>query len=179
MVCGNVISDRIHFFYRNILVSIVNAISNCLPDDALSKRLRPLIYKLIGCRFDQGTIMSGGSYINGFSVSVGQNCFLNRSLYFDLNAPIIIGHNVHIGNHVKFITTEHEIGHAGQRCGTAKGRSISVGDGAWIGAGAMLLPGVHVAAGAVIAAGAIVTRDVPKDALYAGVPARLLKQLPG
>jgi acetyltransferase-like isoleucine patch superfamily enzyme len=41
-----------------------------------------------------------------------------------------------------------------------------------IGAGANVLPGVRVGARSVVAAGSVVTRDVPVDALVAGVPAR-------
>lgn len=169
--------DKLRSFTRHLTVRLANGIANFLPDDALSKRIRPAIYRIIGCQFGHGTVMCGGTYINGFNISVGSNSFLNRSLYFDLNAPVVIGDNVHIGNHVRFITTQHEIGPAHRRCGDAVAKDILVGNGAWIGAGAMLLPGVHVAAGAVIAAGAVVTKNVPNDSLFAGIPARFLRQL--
>ena len=168
---------QIRSFTRHLAIRSTNALANIMPDDALSRRIRPTIYKIIGCKFGHGTVMSGGGYINGSSLSIGKNSFLNRQIYLDLNGAVSIGDNVHIGNHVQFITTEHDIGPAHHRCGNARGLPISIGDGAWIGAGAMLLPGVRVASGAVIAAGAIVTRDVPDNALFAGVPARLLRQL--
>jgi acetyltransferase-like isoleucine patch superfamily enzyme len=41
-----------------------------------------------------------------------------------------------------------------------------------LGAGALVLPGVRVGARAVVAAGSLVSRDVPPDALVAGLPAR-------
>jgi acetyltransferase-like isoleucine patch superfamily enzyme len=56
-------------------------------------------------------------------------------------------------------------------------KRVSVGDGADIGVNAVLLPGVSVGEGAIIGAGAVVPRDtvVPPYAIYAGVPAKLLR----
>lgn len=48
-----------------------------------------------------------------------------------------------------------------------------------IGGGAVLLPGVEVGTEAFVAAGAVVTRDVPPRALVMGVPARVVRELPG
>lgn len=44
-----------------------------------------------------------------------------------------------------------------------------------IGANAVVIEGVSVGNGAVVAAGAVVTRDVPENAVVAGVPARIVK----
>ncbi len=56
-------------------------------------------------------------------------------------------------------------------------KPVRVGDGADIGVNAVLLPGVTVGKGAIIGAGAVVTADthVPANAIYAGVPAKLLR----
>ena len=56
-------------------------------------------------------------------------------------------------------------------------KPVRVGNGADIGVNAVLLPGVTVGAGAIIGAGAVVARDtqVPPNAIYAGVPAKLLR----
>jgi acetyltransferase-like isoleucine patch superfamily enzyme len=56
-------------------------------------------------------------------------------------------------------------------------KPVRVGSGADIGVNAVLLPGVTVGEGAIIGAGAVVTGDtqVPPYAIYAGVPAKLLK----
>ena len=49
---------------------------------------------------------------------------------------------------------------------------VIVGERAMIGAGAIVLPGVEIGADASVAANSLVTRDVPPNAIVAGVPAR-------
>jgi acetyltransferase-like isoleucine patch superfamily enzyme len=51
---------------------------------------------------------------------------------------------------------------------------IDIGDEAWLGTGVIVLAGVRIGSGAVIAAGSVVTRDVPDNAIAAGVPARVI-----
>lgn len=54
---------------------------------------------------------------------------------------------------------------------------VVIGDKVWMGARAMVLPGVTIGEGAVIAAGAVVTRDIPPNALAAGIPAKVIRIL--
>jgi acetyltransferase-like isoleucine patch superfamily enzyme len=51
---------------------------------------------------------------------------------------------------------------------------IVIGDHVWVGAGAMILKGVTIGDGAVVAAGAVVTKDVPANAVVAGIPAKVV-----
>lgn len=50
--------------------------------------------------------------------------------------------------------------------------SVTLLDGCSIGAGAVLLPGVTVGRGAMVGAGAVVTRDVERNSVVIGNPAR-------
>lgn len=40
---------------------------------------------------------------------------------------------------------------------------------------AIILKGVHIGNNSIIAAGAVVTKDVPKNSIVAGVPAKVIK----
>ena len=52
---------------------------------------------------------------------------------------------------------------------------IVIEDDVWLGYGVIVLDGVRIRKGAVIGAGAIVTKDIPENAVAAGIPARVIK----
>jgi acetyltransferase-like isoleucine patch superfamily enzyme len=52
---------------------------------------------------------------------------------------------------------------------------ILIEDDAWIGFGVIVLDGVHIGSGAVIGAGSVVTRDIPANAIAAGIPAKVIR----
>lgn len=56
-------------------------------------------------------------------------------------------------------------------------REIVIGDDVLIGANSIILKGVHIGARSVIGAGSVVTKDVPKDCIVAGNPAKAIKGL--
>lgn len=55
-------------------------------------------------------------------------------------------------------------------------KPIKVGDHCWIGTGAIILQGVSVGNGAVVATGAVVTKDIPTEEVWGGVPAKIIKK---
>jgi acetyltransferase-like isoleucine patch superfamily enzyme len=50
-----------------------------------------------------------------------------------------------------------------------------IGRDAWVGYGSIIIRGVNIGEGAIIAAGSVVTRDVPEYEIWAGVPARRIR----
>ena len=56
-------------------------------------------------------------------------------------------------------------------------KPVKIGKNVWIGAHATILPGVTIGDNAIIAAGAVVTKDVEKNAVAGGVPAKKIKDI--
>lgn len=107
-----------------------------------------------------------GSYI-GTEAEIGAGTELAYGgLGIVIHPAARIGRNVLVGPHV-----------------TVGGRSLSRGapvieDDVKIGAGACLLGDIRIGQGALIGANAVVTRDVPANAVVAGVPAREIGRSP-
>jgi acetyltransferase-like isoleucine patch superfamily enzyme len=118
-----------------------------------------------------------GCWFGGRDIHIGPGTFVNFGCVFDNLGPIRIGAECHFGMRAMLITSTHEIGSSSSRAGALAGKPITVGDGSWIGAGAIVLPGVTVGRGCIVASGAVVTRDCESDGVYAGNPARRLRDL--
>lgn len=110
-------------------------------------------------------------------LEIGRASVINVNLTVGANAEVVLGEAVHVGPGVSLLPTGHEMGPREKRAGTPTARPIRIGHGAWLGAGVIVLGGVTVGAGCVIAAGAVVTGDTEPDAVYGGVPARLIRRL--
>ncbi|MGJ8454475.1 DapH/DapD/GlmU-related protein [Pseudothermotoga sp. U03pept] len=73
-------------------------------------------------------------------------------------------------------TNDNFLGRTEERKRYFKGPTIR--KGARIGANATILPGVEIGEDALVAAGAVVTKEIPPRKIYAGVPAKELKDVP-
>lgn len=142
--------------------------------------LRPLLLRAIGCSVGANVRFLEGGRINAGPVSVGDLCVVGASVYLDGSGPCIIGERVHIGAYSKLISGTHSIMPSPFRRDRAevKNLKVEVESGCWIGVGSTILPGVTVAVGCVIGAGSVVTVSTKPNGLYAGIPARRIKDLP-
>lgn len=75
------------------------------------------------------------------------------------------------------MNSTHQIEEKNRRAGQKLALPIYIGEGTWIGANVIILPGVSIGKGCVIGAGSVVVSDVEDNSIYAGVPAKKLRQL--
>lgn len=143
---------------------------------------RAKLFRAYGFKIGRGSMIAGMPTFGGARdprrrLTIGDNCFINWPVHFDVAADIAIGSRVHVGHHVVFVTTSHEMGGPECRAGDLVTASIKVEDGVWIGASVTVLPGTIIGAGSVVAAGSVVTRDVAPNTLVGGVPAKPIRDL--
>lgn len=118
---------------------------------------------------------------NGGSISIGNHVGISNSVFVSYGEPISIGDFTLIGGGCKFFTTDfHPISPELRRQGDlnhAKTGRITIGENVFIGAGTTVLKGVTIGANSVIGACSVVTRDVPKNEIWGGNPARFIKRI--
>lgn len=142
--------------------------------------IRKILYKTLHFNFNNSTIMNG-CYFNNEFVYIDKDSLVNRFCQFNSGYTkehgIHIGKNCFIGMNVNFCCISHAIGNSNQRAGKNIYGPITIGDGTWIGANTVILPNVNIKGGCVIAAGAVVNKDCEPNGLYAGIPAKRIKDL--
>lgn len=157
---------------RAVILSI--AALGPLPD-----RCRRPLLRIVGFRVARDCGIRAGLRVSGNArVEIEAGAFLNHDVSIQADAPVSIGRNAQLAPGVHLVTAGHELGESGQRVGANTAAAIVIGDGAWIGVGVIVLAGVTIGPGCVIGAGAVVREDCAANTLYAGVPARAIRELP-
>ena len=135
------------------------------------------LLRRLGAKIDDTAEIRTPFYTDfGQFIEVGKNVFVNNACTFMDRGGITLEDDVKIGPRVNLITENHDLDPTKRR--TLISNRIVVKRNVWIGAAATILPGVTIGENAVVAAGAVVTRDVPPNTIVAGVPAKVIKQIP-
>ena len=81
-----------------------------------------------------------------------------------------------VGPQTIFWSRDHgtEIGEL-MNCQPHTSQPIIICDNVWIGSNVTILKGVVINSGSIIAAGSVVTKDVPKNSIFGGNPAKIIK----
>lgn len=143
-------------------------------------RVRLAGMRSIGCKIGKGSVIAPHVFYGSRNVTIGINCFVNVHTFLDGAGQLIIEDYARIGPHSRVLTASHDIWPSPLRRhpDDFKPAKTIIGRGAWVGMGVLCLPGVHIAEGCVIAAGAVVTTSTTPNGLYAGTPAKRLRDLP-
>jgi acetyltransferase-like isoleucine patch superfamily enzyme len=110
-------------------------------------------------------------------VHIGAKSVLGQECTISAFQHVSIGRECVIADRVMLIDFDHgvvEVERPIREQGIYK-RDVRVGHNVWVGYGAAFLRGVTVGDNAVVGTYAVITRDVPANAVVAGVPARVLR----
>lgn len=115
-------------------------------------------------------------FSRGGSIMIGDNTSLNAGVIIYGTGGVTIGSDVRIAANTTIVAFDHVFGDPDTpiaRQGISS-EGVVIEDGAWIGTGVIILDGVKIGKGAVIGAGSVVTKDMPRNAIIVGVPARII-----
>lgn len=113
----------------------------------------------------------------GYNIHVGENFFANFECVILDVCEVRFGDNCMLAPGVHIYTATHPLNPAERNSGREFGKPVTIGSNVWIGGGAIINPGVNIGDNAVIASGAVVTKDVPKNAVVGGNPAKVIKMI--
>jgi acetyltransferase-like isoleucine patch superfamily enzyme len=119
------------------------------------------------------TILHPENLILGKNISIHSNC------YIDAAGGICIGNNVSIAHNSSILSSGHtwDNREVPIKYNEIKLSPSIIKDDVWIGCGCRILGGVEISSRVIIAAGAVVNKNCEPDALYGGIPARLIKKI--
>jgi len=111
-------------------------------------------------------------------IEIGKKSYIGEYSFLqsDQGCSIIIGSNCAISHNVKVYTNSY-VANQDFNVETRKTYSanVSIGNGVWIGVNVLINPGINIGNNSVVAANSVVTKDIPANSIYGGVPAKLLK----
>ncbi len=113
-------------------------------------------------------------------VRIGAKSVLGQECTISAFQRISIGRECIFADRVMLIDFDHgvvEVERPIREQGIYK-RDVDVGHNVWIGYGACILRGVTIGDNAIVGTSSVVTKDVPANAVVAGVPAQLLRMRP-
>lgn len=140
-----------------------------------NEKIAKLFSKLIGKEVDN-VVVSPPFYTDfGKNINVGKGVFINSGCCFQDQGGITIGDRSLIGHQVVLATLNHNQDPMNRE--DMIPAPINIGKNVWIGSKATILSGVTIGDNAIIAAGAVVNKDVPKNAIVGGVPAKIIKMI--
>jgi len=145
-------------------------ILHCISDHVVCHCVRRFFYRLEGMKIGKGsTLHMRVRFYNPSKIKIGDDSIIGEGTVLDGRDRLVIGNHVAIASDVAIYNCEHDINDSNFKAVCA---SVVIEDYVFIGPRAIVLPGVKIKQGAIVAAGAVVTKDVEKDSIVGGVPAK-------
>lgn len=133
---------------------------------------------IMGAKVGKGVVIYPGVWIApGWNLILKDNVDLAKDVLITTSGGVEIGERTLVGYRTQIISSDHSIPPIGEPFPVSgdKHGKILIGKDVWIGANCLITAGVTIGDGALIAGGSVVTKNVPKNAIFGGVPAKLIK----
>lgn len=133
-----------------------------------------IMNELTGTKIDSSFSIFPPFYTDcGKNIKIGKNVFINAGCKIQDQGGVILEDGVLLGHNVVIATLNHSLNL--KERGNLIPAKVHIKKNVWVGANAVICPGVIIEEGAVIAAGAVVNKDVSKNSVVGGVPAKFIK----
>src|SRR5882672_1630862 len=145
----------------------------------LGRRLEIQIARRGEVRFGRFVWIGDGTKIRCHEgvVEIGDKTVIGQECTISAYQRVRIGEQCVIADRAMFIDFDHgvvEVERPIREQGIYK-RDVEVGSNVWIGYGACILRGVRGGDNSIVGTNSVVTKDVPANAVVAGIPARIVR----
>ena len=117
------------------------------------------------------------------NIKIGNNVIFNTDIHIGCINSIEIGDNclfasrIYITDHHHGDTTPGMIALPPSKRPLVSKGAVKLENNVWIGEGVAIMPGVTIGENSIIGTNAVVTKDIPKNSVAAGIPAKVIKTL--
>ena len=136
------------------------------------------------CRFDINNEAVDGTSLGQKRLIIGKNCKIGDNVHIVASKRVVIGDDCLMASKIFISDTNHGDYANEERMSSPTiapddrplyTAEVKIGDRVWIGENVVILPGVTIGDGVIIGANSVVNRDVEKNSIVAGSPARVIK----
>ena len=143
--------------------------------------IRIFILRLLGAEIGKNVIIYNVKFIHYCEGSfknliIGSNSYIAPNTTIDLRDKVTIKENATISPNVLILTHSNSNNDL-SRIYPYKHKEVVIGKNSWICAGAVILCGVKIGDNSVVGAGSVVTKNVDSNSLFAGIPAKKIKEI--
>lgn len=164
--------EAVNFFGEDVMIGNGVVIWGGRHESFLGVRLGDGVRLYDSCRLVVDHHSSDSGIVLGCKVAVNFNVYIEGSGGVEIGEGTIIGPNVAIVSSSHVIDRGTDVQESGK-----KFEKVIIGKNVWIGANVVVLKGVQIGDGAVIGAGSVVNLSVPAFSLFAGNPARFVRDI--
>lgn len=166
---------------RGFLVVSYEALMNMvfsLPRYRLFIFFKASLLKLMGAKVGKNCFIYPGVWITpGRNLTLGDDVDLAKDVIITTSGGVYIGDRTLIGYRTQILSANHSIPPIGEPF-PISGDSLSpihINEDVWIGANCVITAGIKIGKGSIVAAGSVVTKNIPPNSIFGGVPAKLIK----
>lgn len=186
-------NGRVFFGKYYMIIENITRVVKLLPPQYRKWRLKGLCYKegnivmlkryiflkSLAKKVGKNVSIFPGVYFENIEkLTIGDNVSIHQMCYIDAEGGIEIGNNVSIAHRTTILSSNHnyaDINIPIKYQGMILKNTI-IENNIWIGCNSVILAGVHIEDGCVIGAGTIVSKNIEKNSIAVGCPAKIIKK---
>ena len=136
--------------------------------------LKARLLRAFGAKVGRGVVLKPRVNVKyPWNLEIGDWSWIGEQAWLDSLAPIRIGANACLSQGVTIETGNHDWS---RPTFDLVVREVRIDDGAWAAVKSLLLPGSRLASHCVLGAGSVLSGDTEPYGVYAGIPARRVKE---